>query len=169
LNAAAAIKPVLDELRVIAEDATKPAEAGEAKQIVGRVERWGKERLDEAREMEGVTPRGAKKLYESVSGKLAGLEAGTAAGARLKDPAFVRELEAWDHLERMARAEEAVKDVAGTKRVISDGKFAQANAGPLGTIAGEGRLLVARYADTRAAVSARATLERYGIPTGPAK
>jgi hypothetical protein len=38
----------------------------------------------------------------------------------------------------------AVKDVAGTKRVVTDGRFAQANAGPLDTILGEGRLLVAR-------------------------
>ena len=160
---------MLDELRTLAGDASKPEDAAEAKRILEAVDRWAKERLDEARAMEEVTPKGAKKLYEAAAKRLTGLEPGDAAAARLKDPTFLRELEAWDRLERMARAEEAVKAVAGAKRVVTDGKFAQANQGPLGTIVGEGRLLVARYADTRAAVSARATLERYGISTGAAK
>jgi hypothetical protein len=169
MASATSVKPVLDELRALEGDASKPEDAAEAKRILDAFDRWAKERLDEARAMEDVTPKGAKKLYEALTKRLAGLEPGDAAAARLKDPAFLRELEAWDRLERMARAEEAVKDVAGAKRVVTDGKFAQANAGPLGTIAGEGRMLVARYADTRAAASARATLERYGISAVAAK
>jgi hypothetical protein len=164
LNAASSYKPILDELRSLSTDAAKPREAQEAKAIVGRVERWGKEKLDEAREMESISPRGARKLYESVARKLSGLEAGTAADARLKDSAFVRETEAWEHLERIARAEEAIKDVSGAKRVVSDNKFAQANQGPLTAILTEGRMLASRYADTRAAALARVTLDRYAFP-----
>ncbi len=167
LNAASPVKAVLDELRQIAADPARPQEAEEARKIVERVEKWGKERLDEAREMEAVTPRGAKRLYETVARKFAGMEPGAAADARLKDKEFVRELAAWDHLERMARAEEALREVPGAKRAASDPKFAQANAGPLGTILGEGRLLASQYAGTRAAASARATLERYGFPPAP--
>ncbi len=144
-------------------------DAAEAKRILEAVDRWAKERLDEARAMEEDAPKGAKKLYEASAKRLAGLEPGAVAAARLKDPVFLRELEAWDRLERMARAEEAIRDVSGARRLVSDGKFVQANAGPLGTIAGEGRMLVARYGDTRAAASAKATLERYGIPAGGAK
>ena len=166
LNAASSYKPILDELRSFSTTTPEPREAEEAKEIVGRVERWGKEKLDEAREMESISPRGARKLYESVARKLAGLEAGTAADARLKEPAFVRETEAWEHLERMARAEEAIRDVNGTKRVVSDNKFAQANQGPLTAILTEGRALASRYADTRAAALARVTLDRYAFPAG---
>jgi hypothetical protein len=166
LTSASSYKPILDELRTLSTDATKQKEAEEAKAIVSRVEAWGKEKLIEAREMESISPRGAKKIYENVAKKLPGSDAGNAADARLKDPAFARESEAWEHLERMSRAEETVKDVRGTKREVNDAKFAQANQAPLTTIFTEGRLLTTRYADTRAAALAKATLDRYAFPAG---
>jgi pimeloyl-ACP methyl ester carboxylesterase len=159
LNAAPVLKPIVDELRA--------ADTEEAKKILDRVEKRGAGLLGEAREMEAVSPRGAKRMYEAVARRFGGLGAGDAAAARLKEPSFAREVEAWAHLERMARAEESLKEPPGAKRTVADPKFVQANAGPLGTILSEGRLLASRYADTRAAAAGQATLARYGFPEKP--
>ena len=163
LASAKEIKPILDELRKIAQDAAAPERAAEAREIVRRVEARGIERLAQAERLEVIEPPCAANAWQDLAARFAGMTIGDVARRKLEDKSFQVQLQAWACLDEMKKAEEKLQDAPGAQRVASDAKFAEANAQPLKAIAVAAADLLARYPQSRAVAPARIILERYKI------
>jgi len=163
LASAKGLKPILDELRKVAEDSAAPERAAEAREIVRRVEARGIERLAQAERLEVIEPPCAASAWQDLAARFAGMTIGDVARGKLEDKSFQVQLRAWARVDEMKRAEEKLQDVPGAQRLASDTKFAEANAGPLKEIAAAAADLLARYPQSRAAAPARTILVRYKI------
>jgi hypothetical protein len=163
LASAKELKPILDELRKIAQDSAGLERAAEAREIVRRVEARGIERLAQAERLEVTEPPCAARAYQDLATRFSGMTIGDVARGKLEDKSFQTQLQAWACLDEMKKAEEKLQDMPGAQRVASDAKFAETNAEPLKEIAAEAADLLARYPQSRAAPPARTILERYKI------
>jgi formylglycine-generating enzyme required for sulfatase activity len=164
LDQSGPVKPVLEELKRIAENAKEPAKADEAKAIITHVEAWGKGELERAKALETQVPTDAEKAYQNLLVRFEGLEPAKTAQERLQDKKFQDDLRSWALVERMQAAEKRLKkDVPGTRRSAKDVEVARVNAVNLGQIKTAAQALAQQGASPWIIEEANAVLERCGM------
>ena len=138
------------------------ASAG-AQEIAEGIEAWATEQIEETRELETSDPAQAATMYRSINAKFGGA-AGKAAMARFQDPAFKREMEAWnEYTTKFLRAEEALVTPDGTDASVTDGKWERKNQFKIRIMISTAVAIKKRYPDTAAWRKIEATLEDYDI------
>ena len=170
LNQGGPVKPILEELKGIAETDKDAGKAEEAKAIIAHVNKWAKDELEHAKTLETQVPTDAKKAYQNLLARFAGLEPAKTAQERLQDKQFQADLISWPFVDRMQAAEQRLKDVPGAQRTAKDAKFAQANATALAQIKNAAQELAGQGASAWIIAEANAILDRCGIElklTGP--
>jgi hypothetical protein len=159
----AAVKPILDELRRLAQDAKEPDKAGEAQAIIAHVEAWAKSETGRAKALEARNPAQAEKAYKNLVSRFAGLDAAATAQERLQDKQFQNDLRSWALVDRIQAAEKRLKDVPGAPRTAKDPKFAKMNSLTLGQIKTAALALGQQGASPWIIDEANAVLDRCGL------
>jgi len=157
------VKPVLDDLKRLAENDKDADRAQEAKAIIDHVNEWAKSELERAKTLETQAPADAKKAYQNLLLRFGGLEQGKSAQERLQDKQFQADLKSWAFVDRMQAAEKRLRDVPGAERTAKDAKFAQANSGNLAQIKTAAQALAKQGASGWIIAQANAILDRCGI------
>jgi outer membrane protein assembly factor BamB len=157
------VKPILEELRRIAENAKEADKADEAKAIITHVEEWGKGELERAKALETQVPTDAEKAYQNLLVRFGGLEPAKTAQERLQDKKFQDDLRSWALVEQMQAAEKRLKDVPGAQRSAKDVEVARVNAVNLGQIKTAAQALAQQGPSPWIIEEANAVLERCGM------
>ena len=162
-RAGAAVKPILDELRRLAQDTKDPDKASEARAIIAHVEAWAKSETELAKALETQNPAQAEKVYKNLVARFAGLDAAATAQKRLQDKRFQNDLKSWALVGRIQAAERRLKDVPGAPRAAKDPKFTKMNSLTLGQIKTDALALAQQGASPWIIDEANTVLERCGL------
>jgi hypothetical protein len=141
-----------------------PGTKGEAagKASAKRARDWAVKQFAAGQELEATNPAEAQAIYKDLAARFAGAEGG--AKARLDDPAFKRQCDAWDaYLKKVAKLEAAFVAVPNAKPQVSDAAWLQTNQGAVTALQRAARSLQKQFPDTVAMSECQKLLGKYGI------
>ncbi len=154
---------------VVKKDCPGSASERIANSAVERVNAWAIAQGALAKSLESERPGDAETIDDDLIERFAGQLPAQDAKARLDDPTFKRQLEAWNGpLRKLQAAEAGLAAVPGSAASCKDKKWVERNGQAVSAMIAPARQLKAKFDDTAAWAEAQRTLKRYDIDV-PAK